>query len=527
MNELETLSQLYHATCRIGLSDQLDDLLSVVMGQAQTLIQFDHCALMLYEPESGRLRVRKVLGYAERLDEVQETMMPRGHGLSGWAAEHRRAVRVGDVTQDPRYVSGLPGAQSSLVVPMIVSNQVVGVFNLESTRPDAFTETHEKLLTVLGSQAGLAILGARARERLQGRIDQLNALYRISQLASGHDDLDTTLTAILGIAEELVPDGHVAVLLLDEASRSLSVRASRGYTEGVQLVRIPIGRGLTGRCAETGEVQLSNDLSTVTDYIEGVPGARSEIALPLKVDGRVIGVLNAESVTPGVYDDEHVQPLIVVAQQAAVVIRAAQLTEEMRSLAITDPLTSLHNRRHFIEKLEAHVRRARRYDEKLVLLLLDCDRLKKINDVYGHLSGDRALQAIADVMQITLRDTDVLARLGGDEFAALLVEADEERGRQVLKRLDATVRGLRLMSEDGGDLDLSISIGMSIFPDAGTDAKALLREADITLYRAKRRGKRAPAPRAEPETIEVERNRSSGRTGPLPKEVFEDQDGDL
>lgn len=251
MNELETLTELYHATCRIGLSDQLDDLLSVVMGQARTLIPFEHCALMLYEPESGRLRVRRVQGYEERRDEVRDTMMPRGHGLSGWAAEHRQAVRVGDVRSDPRYVDGLPGANSSLVVPMIVSNQVAGVFNLESTQPDAFTEAHEKLLTVLGSQAGLAILGARARERLQHRIDQLNALYRISQLASGQDDLDTTLTAILGVTEELVPDGQVAVLLLDEATRSLTVRASRGYSEGVQLIRIPVGRGVTGRCAST------------------------------------------------------------------------------------------------------------------------------------------------------------------------------------------------------------------------------------------------------------------------------------
>ncbi|MCG8469193.1 MAG: sensor domain-containing diguanylate cyclase [Gemmatimonadetes bacterium] len=525
MNELETLSALYHATCRIGLSDRLDDLLSAVLGQAHELIRFDHCAVMLYEPETGRLRVRKVLGYADATDEVQSVALPRGHGLSGWAAEHRQAVRVADVRKDPRYVPGLPDARSSLVVPMVVSNQVAGVFNVESTREDAFTETHEKLLTVLGSQAGLAILGSRARERLQHRIEQLHALYRISQLASGQDDLDTTLSAILGVTEELVPDGHVAVLLLDEASRSLTVRASRGYTEGVGGLRIPVGRGLTGRCAETGEAQLANDLAHVTDYIEGVPGARSEIALPLKVDGRVIGVLNAESSTPGAYGDDHVQPLTVVAHQAAVVIRAAQLNEEMRCLAVTDPLTGLHNRRYFAEKLEEHVRRARRYGEELVLLLLDCDRLKKINDVHGHLAGDRALQAIADVMKITLRDTDVLARLGGDEFAVLLVEADQERGERVMERLAGTVRGLRLMSEEGGDLGLSISIGQSTFPESGSEAKALLREADIALYRSKRLTReRAPVSRAISGVIEFERNRSSGRPGPVPEAVLVDPD---
>ncbi len=502
MNELQTLSALYHATCRIGLSDELDDLLSVVLEQAQELIRFDHGALLLYEPDTGALRVRQVLGYGDRRDELGELALSRGLGLCGWAAEHRQAVRVSDVTQDPRYVSGLPDCRSNLVVPLLVANQVAGVFNVESSRVDAFTETDEKLLTVLGAQAGLAILAARARDRLEQRIDQLNALYRISQLASDQGDLGSTLSAILGVTEELVPEGHVAVLLLEEASRSLGVRASRGYLAGVEALRIPVGRGVTGRCAQTGEVQIANDVSAVADYIEGVPGARSEIAIPLKVDGRVIGVLNAESKTPAAYTEDHVRPLTVVAQQAAVVIRAAQLNEDMRRLAVTDPLTGLHNRRFFVEKLEEHVRRAQRYAENLVLVLLDCDHLKYINDAHGHLSGDRALQALADVMKITLRDTDVLARLGGDEFGALLVEADHDHGRQVIERLHRTLAGLRLTSDGGGEINLAVSAGMATFPDSAADVKSLMRGADIALYRAKREGRSARVPASgRPERI--------------------------
>ncbi|MDX1396310.1 MAG: sensor domain-containing diguanylate cyclase [Gemmatimonadota bacterium] len=489
MNELESLTSLYHATCRIGLSDDLDELLLSVLTTAKKLVGFDHCALMLYEQDTGLLRVRKVLGYGDRQEEVLQLTVPRGKGLSGWAAEHREAVRVGDVSEDPRYVAGLREGRSNLAVPLIVANQVAGVLNVESERPDAFTEAHEKTLTVLGSQAALAILAGRTRDRLQQRIDQLNALYRISQLASGHDDLDTTLQAILGVTEELVPDGHVAVLLIDEASRSLSVRASRGYSDGVHLLRIPLGQGVTGRCAESGEVILANDVTQLDDYIEGVPGALSEIALPLKVDGRVIGVLNAEARSRGAYSQDHVRPMTVVAQQAAVVIRAAQLNDEMRQLAVTDPLTGLHNRRYFVEKLDDEVRRAQRYGERVALMLVDCDHLKFINDVHGHLSGDRALQALADVMKITLRETDVLARLGGDEFAALLIEADEERAIEVCQRLRRTVQTLRLISEDGGDIDMTISAGIAIFPDDGGDVKALMRGADMALYRAKDEGR--------------------------------------
>lgn len=489
MNQLESLTSLYHATCRIGLSDDLDELLLTVLTTAKKLVGFDHCALMLYEQDSGELRVRKVLGYGDRADDVMSLSVERGRGISGWAAEHRQAVRVGDVSQEPRYVAGLKEARSNLAVPLIVANQVAGVLNVESEQLDAFTEAHERTLTVLGSQAALAILAGRTRDRLQQRIDQLNALYRISQLASGQDDLDTTLQAILGVTEELVPEGHVAVLLIDEASRLLTVRASRGYSDGVEQLRIPVGQGVTGRCAESGEVVLTHDVTELDDYIEGVPGAVSEIALPLKVDGRVIGVLNAETGTRAAYSEDHVRPLTVVAQQAAVVIRAAQLNEEMRQLAVTDPLTGLYNRRHFVERLNHEVRRAQRYGECVALMLVDCDHLKAINDRHGHLSGDRALQALADVMKITLRETDVLARLGGDEFAAILVGADEERAAEVSKRLQRTVTSLRLISEDGGDIHMTVSAGIAIYPEAGTDVKTLMREADSAMYRAKDAGR--------------------------------------
>jgi len=489
MNELASLSALYNATCRIGLSDDLDELLAVVLQQSKELVQFDHSALMLYEPDTGRLRVRKVHGYGERKEEVRRIALERGEGLCGWAVENRVAIRVGDVSKEPRYVPGLPGCRSNLAVPLIIANQVAGVLNVESQRPNAFTETHEKLLTVLGSQAALAILAARARERLQQRIDQLNALYRISQLASGQDDLDTTLGSILSVTEELVPEGHVAVLLLDHVTRSLTVRASRGYSDGVQLLRIPVGQGVTGRCAETGEVQLANDIALLEDYIEGVSGAQSEVALPLKVDGRIIGVLNAETKSPEAYTDDHVRSLSVVAQQAAVVIRAAQLNDEMRHLAVTDPLTSLHNRRYFVERLEEHVRHAQRYGDTFALLLIDCDRLKAINDHHGHLSGDRALQALADVMRITLRESDVIARWGGDEFAAVIASADQSHAVTVMDRLRRTVQSVRLVSEGGGAIELTISAGIAMYPEVGSDVQALLREADIALYQAKREGR--------------------------------------
>jgi diguanylate cyclase (GGDEF)-like protein len=489
MSDLASLTALYDSARRIGLSDSLDQLLENILDQAQDLIGFDHCALMLYDAHTGRLSVRKVRGYGERAGTVLSLGLSRGEGLSGWAAEHRQAVRVSDVSGDSRYVTGLKECRSNLAVPLVVANEVAGVLNVESESLDAFTEAHEKLLTVLGSQAALAILASRARERLRQRIDQLNAVYRISQLASGQDDLDATLASILEVTEELIPDGHVALLLIDEASRSLVVRAARNYREGVELLQIPLGEGVTGRCALSGEVVVADDLAAEQNYIVGVEGARSEIAIPLKVEGRVIGVLNAESQTAHAYGEDRIRPLSVIAQQAAVVIRAAQLNEEARLLAVTDPLTGLHNRRYFVDKLEEHLARAARYGEELALVFVDSDHLKLINDRHGHLSGDRSLQAVAQVMRDALRSSDELARIGGDEFAALLLDAGPDRALAVSERLQRFVRGLGLTSDQGDLIPLTISIGVALFPSDGADAMSLLREADQALYRAKDRGR--------------------------------------
>jgi len=110
-----------------------------------------------------------------------------------------------------------------------------------------------------------------------------------------------------------------------------------------------------------------------------------------------------------------------------VVLRAAQLSEETRRLAVTDPLTGLHNRRYFMGQLEEALRRARRYRESFAVVLLDVDRFKAVNDRHGHAAGDRVLKSVGAALGEWVRETDQVARIGGDEFAALLIQADARR----------------------------------------------------------------------------------------------------
>jgi diguanylate cyclase (GGDEF)-like protein len=488
MDCLAALTALYESTRALEAGDDLGSLLDDILRRARELIGFEHGVLLLPERD-GSLAARRVVGYGDRAADQLKLRLGPGEGLSGWVVENRQALRVGDVTQDARYVRGLDEARANLVVPLILRHEVVGVLSVESSRPDAFSVEHEKLLTVLGTQAALAILSFRDRERLEERIRQLDALHRISQLATEQRELDQVLQAMLEVTQAVIPGGHSAILLLDPTTRVLRVRASRGYAPGIESVAIPMGSGVTGRCAETGQVMLVEDVSREPLYIAGVPGAKSEIAVPLLAEGRVIGVFNAESEEAAAYSDEHVRTLSVIAQQAAVVLRSAQLQAETRRLAITDHLTGLCNRRHFVTQLEEHLRRARRYHETVVVAFLDVDNFKDLNDRHGHSAGDRALQAVAGAMREWVRETDELARLGGDEFAALLLQADAASARVVLERIRASVSELRLQDLHGQTVTLTLSAGLAVFPADGSDSEWLLGRADAALYEAKRRGR--------------------------------------
>jgi diguanylate cyclase (GGDEF)-like protein len=482
------LDALDEAVRSLGEKQDIGRLLDDVLRRAQSLIGFEHGVLFSADPERGDLAAVRAIGYGERQPRILSMRLALGQGLTGWAAQQRQAVRSGDVRSDPRYLQGLPEARSNLVVPLVVSDELVGVLSVESSRPDAFDEDDERLLRVLGTYAALVLVDHRNEERLQQRLGQLQALYRISRIASEREDLDAVLEAMLDVTQELLPDSSIAILLVDHQKRALRVRAERGYMDDVNELEIPIGKGVTGRCAQSGQPFVIDDVTREADYIPGIPDSRSEIAIPLVAEGRVIGVLNAESRRLAAYGPDQARALSVIAQQAAVVLRSAQLYEEAHRLAITDPLTGLFNRRHFLTQLEETLKRARRYRQTFAVALLDLDGLKAINDRLGHGAGDRALESVGQALREWVRDTDVIARIGGDEFAALLLQVDGPAAAVTIERLRDTVRD-RALREGDELLHLTLSGGVALYPAHGGDSEALLARADAALYAAKNLGR--------------------------------------
>jgi diguanylate cyclase (GGDEF)-like protein len=162
---------------------------------------------------------------------------------------------------------------------------------------------------------------------------------------------------------------------------------------------------------------------------------------------------------------------------------------EMQQLAIRDSLTQVYNRRYFMAQLQREAERFFRTGERLCLLMIDADEFKSVNDRFGHATGDRVLQMIAEVCTSALREYDVLARFGGEEFAVLLPATGLSDAYDVAERIRATVGAATVDAGEAGRIGVTVSIGVSSLASADPECRELFDTADSALYDAKRGGR--------------------------------------
>jgi diguanylate cyclase (GGDEF)-like protein len=235
----------------------------------------------------------------------------------------------------------------------------------------------------------------------------------------------------------------------------------------------------------------------------------SELVLPLKTAERDLGVLHLRSERPKAFDVETVAVLEAIAHQVAIALANAHLyaetirltrselresqaklahAERAEYLSLHDALTGLPNRRLFNRLLDQAISQSLRYHRKLAVMFLDLDHFKQINDTLGHEAGDTLLQQAAERLKGCLRESDTVARLGGDEFVVLLPElADPSHPATVAQKLIASVA--KPFTLIGHEFRVTGSVGISVYPEDGTDERTLTKNADIAMYHAKKEGK--------------------------------------
>jgi diguanylate cyclase (GGDEF)-like protein/putative nucleotidyltransferase with HDIG domain len=319
-------------------------------------------------------------------------------------------------------------------------------------------------------------------------------LYELTQDLGNSLNLHETLSVLDSRLHNLIPYDAIAVYVRHDdrlAPQYVNGENSRLFAS----LEIPVGQGLSGWVAETGQPIINGNPSVEPGYLNDptkFSTLRSALAIPLENAVGITGVLTLYHLNRDAFQKDHLRVLLALRPKVSLTIENALQYQQAAISATTDGLTSLPNARSLFLHLDAEVARAKRGGSELAVLVCDLDGFKQMNDRFGHLVGNRVLQVVAAGLRECCRDYDYVARMGGDEFVLVLPGFDP-------RDLALKVESIRNVAVDAGqrasgERILNISVGAAFCPLDGDDAESLLAEADRRMYRIKQQHKHtAPA----------------------------------
>ncbi len=249
------------------------------------------------------------------------------------------------------------------------------------------------------------------------------------------------------------------------------------------------GNELLTRVLKGQEAIRVKDLASRDDFKAMDKESKSAVIVPMAFHGRASGLLVAESAEVLSFSERDEQLLMVVARSAGLALENAELLRRTEEMSIVDELTDSYNYRHFVQKFQEEKKRAVRYHLPLSIIMIDIDWFKKFNDGYGHEIGNIALKDLAGVIKQCIRDVDIFARYGGEEFVVILPQTPLEEARVIGERIRSQVESTDIDTVTRGTVQITVSIGVSSYPENGRSEEELLTLADQALYQAKDSGK--------------------------------------
>ncbi|MBV9303355.1 MAG: SpoIIE family protein phosphatase [Acidobacteriaceae bacterium] len=458
----------------------LDRVLANVAEIVKDVIPYDLFAILLYNERAGGLSVRYSIGHRDEIS--KNVVLPLGEGITGTAAAIRQPILVPDVRADSRYLNALDAVRAELAVPMLVRGKLVGVIDLESTQVNAFSQQHRALLALIASRIGVAIDNARLYRRVERQNRTLRLLAHVSQEFSSILELDELLTKIAIRLRALVEFDAFSIYLVDDGNNLLRCRFSQRYdNEKAAEENVQMGKGVTGAAAERREVINVPDVTQDPRYIPTHFDTRSEVAVPLVLHDRVIGVVDLESARLGFFTEEHVRMLTLLAPQIATSVENARLYEELalREQRMEADLQAAYKLQSVllpraisdIPGLEVAIRRrpAREISGDLYDFFEHSDEYTLI--AFGDVSGKGAAAALFGALISGLLRTLAPRRRSPSHLMKLLNEALLER------KVDAQYATLALLLWDSRNCSLTIT-------NAGALPPLLFRKGEIVEPRA-------------------------------------------
>jgi len=511
-----------------GYSDQeineeplsVKELKEDIGGSLKILDQLvpNHSIVLYMKMDDGLYAIADFLSESEdNVDRGQRLNFRTGY--LGWVLKTKTQVSITSIKNVRKnliyYTKYLP-VKSLLATPLSIQKEedsneaaqdIFGMLVIDSLERDAFGEKEKLIVSLISDRIIELIERFQLSEKVNLSSQELSSFYDFTQKLNATSDVDIILDHINDTLVKLFDADFVAISLTDgEDEYSCLRRVSGGIQEHLEGKEIPHLNTLIGLVCESGKHFHFEDLSArekykqvfgkEIDFALGMNNIKSILIYPFyetypdveNQEQNVLGCVVIGRKTKYPFNEGEIGLAKIICHESAKSMTASLNFQKVKELAIKDGLTGIYNHRHFQEMLSHSIAHAERYSDHASLLLIDMDDLKMINDTYGHRMGDAALSAIGNLLTESLRKVDIPARYGGDEFAVVLPRTNKAGSIEVAQKIRDRVERISLKS-DGVEIEISISIGISTYPESGTDKETLVEKADRALYESKNQGK--------------------------------------
>jgi sigma-B regulation protein RsbU (phosphoserine phosphatase) len=328
-NERDILLTLVDLGRQVASEIDFDELLRKIPELLKRLIEFDAFAVYLLDERRNQITIAFAVGYPEAA--CKGFRLSLSQGIIGHVVRTQETVTVGDVKSDAHYIEVVPGMASTVAVPLVHKGKSIGALNILSRQPDRYSDRDAAILREFAKMLGAAVVNARLYEREKLDADAFETLAKIGREVAAVLDLDDLLTRIAQLARHVIDYRTFGILLLNEDTNELEIKVAVQFAEKVALPKVPLGQGIVGYAAMHREAVVVPDVSNDSRYIKVVDDVRSELAVPMMLKDKCIGVFDLESPELDGFSKRDVEILTMLASQAAVAIENARLYETIRA----------------------------------------------------------------------------------------------------------------------------------------------------------------------------------------------------
>lgn len=328
-----------------------------------------------------------------------------------------------------------------------------------------------------------------ANKKLRTSLAELFTLQQITQVISSIFDVKELLKNVNDIIIGVMGVSSSTIILFDDKKGRLKVHTTNITNRGELIVlNDNVNCKVLMDTLESGEPIIENFVDVKEYPFTEDRDVNSLICVPLITKSKKFGIVLIEHKYFNAFDEDNLRLLNIIGQQVGIAMENVELYQRMHELATIDSLTGVYNRLYFQERLKAEFENAQKEGYELSLAIFDIDHFKQFNDTFGHLFGDKVLSHIASLIKNSLRNGDIIARFGGEEFVILLSRTGAKEAYDKVERLRQAIARTAIKDELV-TASVTVSFGLSTYPEFSGSESDLLKMADNALYDAKESGR--------------------------------------